>query len=210
MKFSTHGKQELMKSEGALPKVYDDAASTSEKRAGLVAYENSIGYPTIGVGHLIYHPGAGVDQRARFSRYLRHGGAMTNKQMMDLLDEDIPKYEKPIKEGEKVAITQEMYDALVHMAFNIGVNSRHLKDAIAYTNRKDWQSASEVIRNGPQTSKGKRLEGLVRRRNMEADWYLSGGEPSEWMKWGGPLITLFVIGGSIGGALYIRQIMDRG
>jgi len=216
MKFSRKGKELLIKSEGAVPKVYDDAASTSEKRAGLVSYESSIGYPTIGVGHLIYHPRIGVDQRERFRKYLRGGETMTENQMIRLLDEDLPKYVKPIKDAIKVPVTQEMFDALVHMAFNVGPNSYAIRDAVAFVNEKDWQSAAEAIRNGPKTSKGKVLPGLVKRRNMEADWFLSGGEPNalsvvqaglgNLQGIGSVFLILALAAGTAYGAYHLRQL----
>ena len=44
--------------------------------------------------------------------------------------------------------------------------------------QKIIEAASEAIRNGATTSKGVTLAGLVRRRNEEADWFLSGGLPT--------------------------------
>ena len=46
--------EDIKKSEGFIPHVYDDLAGRAAKKAGLDAYENSKGTPTIGYGEAIF------------------------------------------------------------------------------------------------------------------------------------------------------------
>ena len=169
MRMSKEGRLKLTKSEGYRDFVYDDANGEL-----LYSYEEAIGYPTIGIGHLI----KSQENKDRFRRYLGDGDRMTREEVADLLTEDLPKYEKPIQEKVTRPITQAMFDSLTSLAFNIGPGGGALKKAINAINEGKWEEASEAIRKGPTYSKGRQLSGLVKRRNEEADWFLAGGKPS--------------------------------
>ena len=94
-----------------------------------------------------------------------------------------------------------MLDALISLAFNAGVKAQSLHRAIDAINLKDYQKAADEIRNGPTTSGGVPMPGLVRRRNEEADLFLSGGLPKvkvlPWLF--GASMTLLAV------SLYIRS-----
>ncbi len=168
MKMSKEGITELVRSEGSRAQVYDDRNGQT-----ISSYSQAQGFPTIGVGHLIT-----PSQYARFEKYLGGRSAMTQSQIEDLLKEDLPKYEVPVKNAINEVITQEMFDALVSLAFNAGPNSYAVKNAIKAINVRDWNGAAQAIADGPKTSKGILVQGLVRRRANEAQWFLSGGVPS--------------------------------
>lgn len=172
MKMSKQGIERLIKSEGVRYQVYDDRNSQV-----IYSFSEAIGYPTIGVGHLIYHPSIGVDQRERFSKFLGGQKKMSHQEVISLLREDLPKYEKPVKERLNKPITNEMFDSLVSLAFNAGPNHRSVKNATNLINEEKYEEAAEAIRNGPTTSGGVTLSGLIKRRNEEADWFMSGGLP---------------------------------
>ena len=203
MRMSTNGLKELIKSEGVRYQVYDDANGRT-----LYSYSDAIRYPTIGVGHLIYKPN-GKDERERFKAYLGGGKSMSEKQVMDLLREDLPKYEDPVAQKIQKPVTKQMFDALVSLAFNAGPNARAIKNAIAAINNEDYQGASDAIRNGPKTSGGTLVQGLVKRRNEEADWFLSGGLPTGIRLFGTGfrILPLLAIGSLtlLGYALYLRR-----
>lgn len=203
MRMSTDGLRRLIKSEGVRYQVYDDANGRV-----ISSYSQAIRYPTIGVGHLIYRPGV-VDQRSRFEKYLGGRQSMTENQVMDLLQEDLPKYEDPVSSKIEKPVTAEMFDALVSLAFNAGPNSKSVLNAIAAINNEDYQGASDAIRNGPKTSGGELVQGLVKRRNEEADWFLSGGLPTGVRVFGTQFrvmpILFFGSLALLGYALYLRR-----
>lgn len=171
MRMSREGRDILMDTEGYRDFVYDDIGGKL-----IYSYEESVGSPTIGIGHLINSE----EDRERFRRYLGDGDRMTRREVSDLLAEDLPKYEKPVQEGLAVPVTQEMFDSLVHYAFNAGPNSRALWNAIDATNVGNFEDASDAILAGKTRSgaTGQVLRGLVKRRQMEAEWFLSGGHPT--------------------------------
>jgi len=198
MRMSKEGLERLRGSEGIRTQVYDD----SNGRV-ISSYEQSQGYPTIGIGHLIR-----ADEREYFSQYLGGRNQMTEKQVYDLYAEDVQKHIDPWAKKIQKPVTDEMVDALASLAFNVGVNATSLKKAIAAINNEDYQAASEAIRTGPTTSKGKTLAGLVKRRQEEADWFLSGGIPSGIQLFGTQIRVLPIVLGSslvlLGFAAYIR------
>ncbi len=199
MRMTDDGIQRLIKSEGVRYQVYDDRGG-----AIIAAYENARGYPTIGIGHLIRD-----NEREYFSQFLGGRSKMTHEQVTDLLRQDLPKYEDPVAKRIEKPVTDEMFDALVSLAFNTGPNSRSVKSAIEAINNEDYQAASDAIRSGPQSSKGVKMAGLVKRRNEEADWFLSGGLPTGIRLFGTQVRALPILLGTsiglLGLALYIRM-----
>lgn len=199
MDVSNKGLKYLLKSEGAIPYVYDDGDGTWPKRR--ISSFNTKGYPTIGVGHLIY-----PNEQARFKEFLAGGRDMTESEMMDLLEGDINKRiaSESWKAQIKVPITQSMYDALVHQAFNTGPNAGSIKKAIAAINEEKWLEAQAALAAGAVTSKGKRLEGLVKRRAFEASFFMEDGEPGvltaiptwAWVS-GGSIAALLILWAAI-------------
>lgn len=196
MDLSPAGRAFLIEEEGKYPKVYADLDGESNKRKGLVSYAEAEGkgWPTIGIGHLIYYQGSwSKDERARFAGYLRDGGSMTEQQMQALLDEDLGPYISRISQKLQVPVTQNQFDALVVMAFNTGMGNKNFKLALDETNNGNWRAASEAIAGGPIQGSGSDgvLPGLVNRRQKEAELYLKDlvekGGLSSYM-----LPTLFV------------------
>ena len=195
MEVSDKGLRYLIQSEVAIPYVYDDGDGTWPKRR-ITSFKTK-GYPTIGVGHRIY-----PDEQEQFRKYLGTGQSMPEAEIMELLHRDINKRiaTPDWKARILVPITQSMYDALVHQAFNTGPTANSVRTAIAAINRKDWLAAQEALANGPVTSKGKRLETLVKRRAFEASYFMEDGEPGlveavpTWA---------WVTGGSIGALLLL-------
>lgn len=169
-KMSKSGLQRLIGSEAIRTQVYDDHNGRT-----ISSYQQAIGGPTIGIGHLIRS-----DEYERFEPYLGGRKHMSERQVMKLFAEDVKKHTDPWVGKLKRPVTQEMLDAMISLAFNAGVNSYALNNAIAAINIGDYQGASDAIRNGPKTNAatGQVVSGLVRRRNEEADWFLSAGVPT--------------------------------
>ncbi len=158
---SQNGLKKLKDWEGVRFSVYDD------KGGKLVSsYEEVRGYPTIGIGHLI-----GAGEKEKYRQYIKPG-KMTEQQVLELKKVDVPRYTKVYKKNIKQPITQNMFDAIVSLAFNTGPGSSTVKKIIEAINNKDYNGAADALRNGPQTSKGQKMAGLVRRRKEEAELFL--------------------------------------
>jgi len=179
LKIDKKGLQELIKTEGYRDQVYDDR--TGKK---VSAYSLVQGYPTIGVGHLIKD-----SEKDKYAKYLLGGKKMSKSEVMSLLSTDVERFEKSMRPKIKEPLTQSMWNALVSLAFNAGAGSYAVRNAITAINLKDYDGAAKAIMNGPTTSKGRTLEGLVKRRRAEAMMFLEDGLPKE----GGGIKTLAVL-----------------
>lgn len=121
----------------------------------LSAYLCPAGVPTIGVGHT--------------GRDVRIGMTISQEQADDLLANDLRLFEQGVQ-GLCPKCTSNQFSALVSFAFNLGLHAlegstlRTLHNAGKYTAAQD-QFGKWVF------AKGKRLDGLVRRRAAEAALY---------------------------------------
>lgn len=133
---------ELIKSfEGCVLKVYLDA----------------IGLPTIGYGHLI-KPGESFTK-------------ITQKEAEDLLKSDAQIFVNGVNKLLEVNVTQNQFDALVSIAFNIGLGNLKSSTLLRLINAGDYKGAADQF---PRWNKagGKVLNGLTKRRNAERDLFL--------------------------------------
>jgi lysozyme len=83
----------------------------SEEGVVLHGYNDPAGHCTIGVGHLIHRGGCTASELAR---------RLTRAQALQLLDDDLDRFEKAVREAVKVPVGQNEFDAMVSLAFNIG------------------------------------------------------------------------------------------
>lgn len=123
----------------------------------LNAYKCSAGVPTIGYGNTYYPNGDKVQMN----------DVITLEQAIELFDDLIVRYERIVNSKLKVEVKQNEFDALVSHTYNTGgsstlfklVNMKADKDKI-----KNWFTTKYI------TANGKRLKGLVIRRQKE--WLL--------------------------------------
>lgn len=119
------------------------------------AYQDSVGVWTIGYGHtLTAKPGM---------RIKRDKGE-------ELLRKDLERFEKAVRDRVIVPINQNQFDALVSLAFNIGVGAFTRSTLLKILNQSDYQGAKNEFRRWVHAG-GKRLQGLVNRREKEANLF---------------------------------------
>lgn len=124
------------------------------------AYRDTVGVWTIGVGHT---SAAGPPK-------VVPGMVISSKEVYEILDRDIRKFEKYVNDGVKVPLTQNQFDALVSICFNIGgpafLRSTFLK---RINNRESTKRIVEAILwwNKPPEIRG--------RRKKEADLFAKAG-----------------------------------
>jgi len=85
-----------------------------EEGVVLSAYLDQVGIPTIGVG-FTYYPGTG--------KKIKMGEKITQKQCDEIFDQIIKLYEEGVNGAIKVVLTQNQFNALVSLCFNIGVTA---------------------------------------------------------------------------------------
>lgn len=74
----------------------------------------------------------------------------------------------------KVALTQNQFDALVSLVFNIGVTNFSSSHLLTHLNAGDYAGAADRFLKWDY-SKGTELDGLENRRKQERDVFLSKG-----------------------------------
>lgn len=89
------------------------AAIKAREGCRLTAYQDSVGVWTIGVGHSARAPSGITPYR---------GMTITEAEADAILADDLKVFERAVNRAITIPITQNQFDALVSLAFNIGVN----------------------------------------------------------------------------------------
>ncbi len=129
--------------EGFEPKVYLDAA----------------GLPTIGYGHLI-RPGED------FSK------GITQEEAEILLAKDVVSAEQAIFKLINVPLTDSQFDALVSFTYNLGSGALQRSTLRRKVNREEHCEVPAEFMKWVWAG-GRKLKGLIRRRESEAKLYIS-------------------------------------
>lgn len=104
-----------------------------EEGERLNAYKDVVGIWTIGVGHTGWVGKLPV----------KAGMKITTEQSSELLRQDVIRFEKAIKNGVKVPLNQNQFDALVGLVFNIGEGNFSRSTLLKKLNTGDYQGAAE-------------------------------------------------------------------
>lgn len=153
MKSSVRLKTYLKNEEGYRQFPYDDPGGHDAGDAD-----------TVGFGHLIL-PGEDFSN------------GLTIAQAEALLEKDLIQFEDAVNQTMKVPLKQNQFDALVSYAWNIGAPRFRTSTLAKYINRREseqkirlWWVTHYITNNGVF------LQGLLNRRNEEADMFFEGGD----------------------------------
>lgn len=158
-------------------------SSSSEKGAELIAkFEGSVrnsegkhiiyydqgGLPTIGYGHLITDPVEKAEYR----------NGITEFQALALFKGDIERFENGVRNGLTVKVNQAQFDALVSLAYNIGLGAFSNSELLRLINARadiseigaEWRSWNKVTIGGVKQVS----QGLKNRRELEWRLYSTG------------------------------------
>ena len=97
------------------------------------------------------------DARYEAKEYMRH---------------DLIEFEHTVNSSVKVPLNQNQFDALVSLAYNIGSNAFKSSTLVKKLNTNDYQGAADQF-NVWVNAGGKRMQGLVNRRDKEKLLFLS-------------------------------------
>ncbi len=130
----------------------------------LVAYRCSAGVLTIGVGHT----------SAAGPPVVTPGMRITMQESDEILSRDLEKFEAAVRKSVRVSLTQNQFDALVSLAFNIGKGAFGKSTLVKRLNAGDYKAAAEqfLVWNKVQ---GRPIKGLTTRRHSERAQFLSPG-----------------------------------
>ena len=128
----------------------------------LAAYDDGVGVWTIGFGTIKYPDGNRV----------KKGDACTLEQAKEYMRHDLIEFEHTVNSSVKVPLNQNQFDALVSLAYNIGSNAFKSSTLVKKLNTGDYQGAADQF-NVWVNAGGKRMQGLVSRRDREKLLFLS-------------------------------------
>lgn len=121
------------------------------------AYQDSAGVWTIGYGH---------------TRTARQGMIISRTQGEELLKKDLVRFEKAVRDRVTVPLNQNQFDALISLAFNIGVGAFGGSTLLKRLNQGDYNGAANEFKRWVHAG-GRRLKGLVNRREKERQLFLT-------------------------------------
>ena len=137
MKLSAQGLQLIKQQEGFRSRTYLDVA----------------GFPTIGYGHRLLHPGGFPD-------------GIDEAQAADILAADVRDAEQAVARLVKVTLTQGQFDALVDFCFNLGSGRLASSTLLKLLNGGRYADAAEQLLRWDQAG-GKECPALKARREAE-------------------------------------------
>lgn len=124
------------------------------------SYKDSVGLDTTGIGHLI---------NLKTERHLLTK-VLNKQEVYELFEKDIKYREQQVSELVKVKLTQNQFNAIFSLVFNIGVEAFKQSTLLKLLNMGMHKEAcSQFIRWNKETKNGVLVPsfGLTRRRNEE-------------------------------------------
>jgi lysozyme len=126
----------------------------------LKAYLDSGGIYTIGWG-----------STTMFGNPVRKGMTCTQQEADEQAFKDVAEVEKVITKVVKVELTQNQFDALVNLGYNIGTNALANSTLVKKLNLGDYAGAAQQFMRWVYDN-GKEVEGLKNRRRREKELFL--------------------------------------
>lgn len=149
MKLSMEGLQLIKQQEGFRSRTYLDVA----------------GFPTIGYGHRLIHPGSFPD-------------GIDEAQASEILAADVRDAEQAVERLVKVPLTQGQFDALVDFCFNLGSGRLASSTLLKVLNGGRYADAAEQLLRWDQAG-GKECPPLKARREAELALWQSKAEQTQ-------------------------------
>ena len=133
----------------------------SEEGLRLDPYNDSAGHATVGVGHLIHHGPVTQADKAKYAGF-------TRTDALALLAKDVMPREQFVDDVVKVPLSQNEFDALVSLAFNIGTGAFADSTVLRKLNAGKRDEAADAFRMWIKGGAG-----LKNRRERERELFLS-------------------------------------
>lgn len=134
-------------------KNYEGLSSKAIKLSGETYY-------TIGYGH--------------YGSEVKEGQTITQNEALELLRSDVNVFENGVRSSVKVPITQNQFDALVSLAYNIGVGAIASSDTVKHLNNGEIGHAAVDIPSWRRGMGYQILPGLEKRRQTELEFFAVG------------------------------------
>lgn len=129
----------------------------------LTPYKCSANVPTVGYGAT-----TGLDGLA----VVLGSPAITKMEADTLFARDIARFSESVRSLVKVEVNSNQFSALVSLAYNIGSGNLKKSTLLKKLNKGDYKGAADEFPKW-RRARGKVLQGLVRRRELERNLFLS-------------------------------------
>ena len=147
MKLSTNGFNLLAELEGVV----------------LNPYKDSVGIPTIGIGSTYYEDGTKVTMKDK---------AITKERAIQLAKNVVKSFEARVNKSILLPMTQNQFDAMVLLCYNIGESSFARSSVVRNFNAGNLQKAADSFLLWNKAG-GKVSKGLTNRRQKERNLFLT-------------------------------------
>lgn len=154
-KMSENGRAALVEMEGRKKYVYNDSA----------------GFSTIGVGHLLTQSELSSSKMRINGKPVKWRLGLTARQIDELLSQDLRRFEESVVDNVTVPLNQSQLDALVSFAFNVGESAFKSSTLLSVLNQGRYIYVPDQLRRWVYAG-GKRSDGLENRREKEIEiWH---------------------------------------
>lgn len=133
-------------------------------------YKDIAGYDTIGAGHLIIKPKDKALEEIT-GKPTAEIDVISPEQVHELLAHDLSKFEVGVTKALKVKVTNHEFDALVSLAFNIGLGAFRKSTLLRYLNQGNRTAAADQFLRWNKAG-GRFVDGLYKRRVIERGVFL--------------------------------------
>lgn len=103
---------------------------------------------------------------------VKEGQVITEQVANEMFGRDVKAFENAVNDVVKVNLTQNQFDALVSLVYNIGIGNFKKSTLLRVLNKGEYEAASKEFAKWKYSS-GKVYEGLVKRRAEEAKLFMS-------------------------------------
>lgn len=143
------------------------------RQEGIVryAYNDSQGHATFGVGHLLHRGPVTPADRRKWGTKAR---PKPMKFVIDVLDDDLDRYEQAVRDHVKVPLKQHEFDALVSFSFNIGTEGFRKSTAVEVLNDRSLPRATKLRRVGDAMRMWNKPPEILGRRRREIALFQHG------------------------------------
>lgn len=133
-------------------------------------YNDAAGFATVGYGHLVHRGRVGTNRAAEAP----YAAGLTQPQALALLNQDVATHVAAVSHAVRVPLSQTQFDALVSFSFNVGAPAMSRSGLINLVNH--GANAQQIQRSFGQWvhAGGHVVQGLVNRRNDEANLFNNG------------------------------------
>ena len=136
------------------------------------AYHDSAGLLTVGVGHLLTRDELSSGKVEIGAEYVKWRDGLSDEQIDLLLRQDLLRPVTAVN-GARLHLRQQEFDALVSFVFNVGVRAFNRSTLLKRLHDGNYADAPAQLLRWVYAG-GKRIQGLVNRRQAEANLWRYG------------------------------------